>query len=112
LKRSAHILLALLAGILLQASCLAIGTGAHDQAGVSSKLGFRLIDLGSIGPLLDPDLPDAPQPYLRGPSPKSITAPAIPTAILSVAPAGAGLAPFGRPHVSRPPYLTTLRLRL
>ena len=112
MKRSAHILLALFAGILLQASFVAIGSGALDQAGASSTLGFRLIDLGSVGPLLDPDLPDAPQPYLGGSSPKPPSAPFPPTAVLPAAYPVAGLS-LPRAVVSaRPAYLTTRRLRL
>lgn len=109
-KRFAHILLALVAGILLQASVLAIGAQHADG---SAKLGFRLADLGSAGALLDPDRPDAPQPYAGGPSPKPFAHTPGATAVLPPAGASAGRSAHHPSPISPlPVYLTTLRLRI
>lgn len=112
MKRSAHILLAILAGILLQVSLLAVGTGP-EQAAAAGKLGFRLVDPGAAGVLLDADLPDAPKPYIGGASPQPVLATSAATAVLPRALMVGGMSPRQpSPVAERPLYLTTLRLRL
>lgn len=113
MRRTAHILLALFAGILLQANLVGVVGAAHEQADAPGKFSSTLIDPGSLASLLDADLPDAPQPYLGGASPKPFALNAVPTAVL---PAGHSVSGTSRPDrspvSSRPVYLTTLRLRL
>jgi len=111
LKRSAHILLALLVGILLQTSLFAFSSDTEHSA--AAKLGFPLADPGDAGALLDPDLPDAPQPHLNGPSPQPFALTSAPTAVLPrvVAVLGPSSAQHS-PAFERPIYLTTQRLRL
>jgi hypothetical protein len=70
LKRSAHLLLAILAGILLHVGLLAVGVDAEWAA--AAKSGSGPGDSAAAGVLVDTDLPDASKPYVGGSTPKSL----------------------------------------